>query len=165
MEKELSGKVALITGGRSGMGKATAQLLAEKGSNIVIISRKQDELEETAEEISTASGNKNIFAIAGDVSEEKDVKRIVEQTIKRFGHVDYLLNFAGYAENYGKISPLRPSPEALEYYKKIRAVDQDGTVAMVFYVEPIMRKQNSGVIITISSTPVLDVWENDLLFQ
>jgi gluconate 5-dehydrogenase len=165
MEKGIEGRTALITGGRSGMGRACAQLLAEKGANVVIVSRDRKELEKVAKQISVESRNKNVFAISGDVSNGDDVKHIVDDTMKKFKRVDYLLNFAGYVENYGKISPMRPSPEALEFYRKIRSVDQDGTVMMTFYVEPIMRKQKSGVIITISSTPVLDFWENDLLFQ
>jgi 3-oxoacyl-[acyl-carrier protein] reductase len=165
MEKELLGKVALITGGREGMGRATAELLAEKGSSVVIVSRNKEELEKVAKEISERTKNENVLAIAGDVSKINDVEDIVSEVIKKYGRIDYQINFAGYNLDYGKISPMRPNPEAAKILEKIINVDLLGTFRMISYVEPIMRRQNYGVIITVASTPVLDVWENDLLFQ
>jgi NAD(P)-dependent dehydrogenase (short-subunit alcohol dehydrogenase family) len=85
--------------------------------------------------------------------------------MERFGRIDYLLNFAGNNRDYPKISPMRPSPEAIEMLERIVDTDLLGTARMVFHVEPIMRKQKNRVIITIGSTPVIDRWENDLLFQ
>jgi NAD(P)-dependent dehydrogenase (short-subunit alcohol dehydrogenase family) len=161
----LFGKVALITGGREGMGRAVAELLAEKGSSVVIVSRNKEELEKVAKEISEMVKNENVFAIAGDVSKIIDVENVVNETIKKFGKIDYLINFAGYNLDYGKISLMRPHPEAAGILRKIVDVDLLGTFNMICYVEPVMRKQNCGVIITVASTPVLDVWENDLLFQ
>jgi NAD(P)-dependent dehydrogenase (short-subunit alcohol dehydrogenase family) len=165
MENELLGKVALITGGREGMGRATAELLAEKGSSVVIVSRNKEELEKVAKEISKLTNNENVLAIAGDVSKIVDVENVVNETLKKFGRIDYLVNFAGYNLDYGKISPMRPNPEAAKILEKIINVDLLGTFRMISYVEPVMRRQNYGVIITVASTPVLDVWENDLLFQ
>jgi 3-oxoacyl-[acyl-carrier protein] reductase len=92
MEKELLGKVALITGGREGMGRATAELLAEKGSSVVIVSRNKEELEKVAKEISEITKNENILPIAGDVSKINDVENIVSEVIKKYGRIDYLIN-------------------------------------------------------------------------
>ena len=161
----LKGRVALITGGREGMGRATARYLAEKLANVVIVSRNETELEKTAEEISHATKNPNVTAIAGDVANTEDVRRVVESTLKAYGKIDYLFNFAGYNKDYGKISPARPTPEQISNLEKIIEVDLLGTARMVYYIEPIMRNQNFGSIITIASTPVLDTWENDLLYQ
>lgn len=165
MEKELLGKIALITGGREGMGRATAEFLAEKSASVVIVSRNEEELKKSAEEISSYTKNPDVLPIAGDVGNNSDVEKIVQTILKKFGRIDYLLNFAGYNSNYGSISVMRPSSEAAKLFEKIVNVDLVGTFRMVNYVEPIMRKQNYGVIITVASTPVLDVWENDLLFQ
>jgi NAD(P)-dependent dehydrogenase (short-subunit alcohol dehydrogenase family) len=165
MEEELFGRIALITGGREGMGRATAEFLAQKGASVVIVSRNEEELKKAAVEISEATKNENVLALAGDVSNTYDVEKIVNSVLRKYSRIDYLLNFAGYNVDYGRISPMRPNPEAVSLLEKIINVDLLGTFRMVSYVEPVMRRQNFGVIITIASTPVLDTWENDLLYQ
>ncbi|HMS67319.1 MAG TPA: SDR family oxidoreductase, partial [Saprospiraceae bacterium] len=86
-------KVVLITGGGTGLGRSMAELYAKLGAKSVITSRKLDVIEQTAKEIQNESGSE-VFAIAGDVRKIEDVERVVEETVKRFGKIDVLVNNA-----------------------------------------------------------------------
>jgi gluconate 5-dehydrogenase len=90
---DLSGRVALVTGGSRGLGLQIAEALGEAGAKIMLTSRKAADLEEAAAELST----KGIDArwIAADASQPDDVRRVVDETLQRVGHVDILVNNAG----------------------------------------------------------------------
>ncbi|MFT3923122.1 MAG: SDR family oxidoreductase [Myxococcales bacterium] len=92
MELGLSGKVALITGGSEGIGKATARKLAQEGAKVVIAARRSDVLERAAEELRESG---EVVAVAADVTQVADVERLIEQTVKRFSRLDILVNNAG----------------------------------------------------------------------
>ena len=93
----LKKKVALITGGSRGIGKAIAELFMKEGVEVVITSKNQKKLQQTSKEIG------NPFFVAGDVRNENDVKNIIHKTIKKFGRIDILVNNAGV---FPKIKPL-----------------------------------------------------------
>src|SRR5512133_219632 len=93
MSKRLSNKVALITGGTSGIGKATALLFAEEGAAVVITGRRAD-LGQRAENEIRARDRRSVF-IEADHTQSDDCSRVIEQTLARFGRIDILFNNAG----------------------------------------------------------------------
>ncbi len=95
---ECEGKVALVTGGTSGIGRETAVLFAKKGARIVVAGRREIEGKETVELIHKAGGQ-GIF-IQTDVSQASDVKAVVEKTVAAFGGLDYAFNNAGIEGNW-----------------------------------------------------------------
>src|SRR5690349_21288958 len=97
----LSGKVAIVTGGSRGIGKATAKLLAEHGANVVITSKDKVTLENTAKEL-------NVVAISGDIRRESDVQNVTRKVLERFDRIDILVNNAGI---FPKIKPLHEISE------------------------------------------------------
>lgn len=94
MDLGLEGAVALVTGASKGIGKATAQVLAEEGCDVAINARGTEGLEKTAREISNESG-REVLAIPGDMSVEADVDRVVQETIDALGKIDVLVTCAG----------------------------------------------------------------------
>jgi NAD(P)-dependent dehydrogenase (short-subunit alcohol dehydrogenase family) len=88
----MEGKVAIITGGSSGMGKAMAEKFAEKGASVVITGRSLEKLEETKQEIEQKEGQ--VLCVQMDVRNPEDAQRMVEETKQAFGAIDYLVNNA-----------------------------------------------------------------------
>jgi 3-oxoacyl-[acyl-carrier protein] reductase len=91
---DLTGRVAIVTGGGTGIGAATARLLAQHGADVAIASRTADELERMAASISEATGRRCV-AIPTDVKDEAAVVRLIERTMEAFGRIDILINNAG----------------------------------------------------------------------
>jgi citronellol/citronellal dehydrogenase len=91
---DLSGRVAIVTGGGTGIGAATARLLAHYGADVVIASRTAEELEKTAAAVHDATGRRCV-AVPTDVKEEEQVVRMVQRTMDEFGRIDILVNNAG----------------------------------------------------------------------
>ena len=89
----LKGRVAIVTGGASGFGRATSKLFAEAGAVVVLASRRADKLEIVADEIAAMGGH--ALVVATDVTIEAQVKNLVEQSLERFGQIDVLVNNAG----------------------------------------------------------------------
>jgi NAD(P)-dependent dehydrogenase (short-subunit alcohol dehydrogenase family) len=90
-------KVAIITGGNSGIGRATAVALARQGVNITIAARRPKEGEETVKLVKDA-GSEGIF-VKTDVTKEDDIRSLVEKSTKKFGRLDYAFNNAGIEES------------------------------------------------------------------
>lgn len=140
---DLTGKVAIITGGGRGLGKQIAEGLAEAGANIVLCSRKV----ETCQTLCNALEDKGIqtLALACDVTKEIDVKEVVQQTIEQFGRIDILVNNSG--ASWG--APAEEMP--LAAWEKVMNVNTTGTFLMSQAVGKVMLKQQSGKIINIAS--------------
>jgi len=94
MDLRLRDKVAFVTGGSKGIGRATAEHLANEGADVVITARTADDLDVAAKEISAKYGTQ-VVAMAGDMSDAADVQRCVDATIERFGQLDILVTCAG----------------------------------------------------------------------
>jgi NAD(P)-dependent dehydrogenase (short-subunit alcohol dehydrogenase family) len=94
MECRMDGRVALITGGSRGLGKAMAETFAKAGAEVAIVARRPDVLQEAAGELSKASNSK-VVGIAGDVGKLADCQRVFDQAVAEFGRVDVLVNNAG----------------------------------------------------------------------
>jgi NAD(P)-dependent dehydrogenase (short-subunit alcohol dehydrogenase family) len=93
MELELAGKVAIVTGGSKGVGKAIAQELAQEGVNVVVCARHREALEETARALAQATGRR-IVPIVADTTRWESVTRLVETTLTELGRIDILVNNA-----------------------------------------------------------------------
>jgi 3-oxoacyl-[acyl-carrier protein] reductase len=102
---DLTGKVAVVTGGGTGIGAATARLLAEHGADIVIASRTTEEIERVAASIGEASGRRCV-PVTTDVKQEGDVTRMVQRTVDELGSIDILVNNAGGT----RLGPLESMP-------------------------------------------------------
>ncbi len=145
MKKSLEGKVALITGGNSGIGKATALLFAAEGAKVVITARRQEEGEKVVSEIVAAGGTATF--IATDVSSSTDVAALVRQVVSLYGTVDCLFNNAGIS---GSIyTPLADLDEA--EWDSVIDINLKGVWLMMKYVIPIMKEHGGGSIVNMSS--------------
>ncbi|HEX5848216.1 MAG TPA: SDR family oxidoreductase, partial [Rubrobacter sp.] len=89
----LEGKVALITGASQGLGRALALAFAREGARVVVNARSEESVRPIAGEVEEAGGE--VLAVAADVSKDSDVKRLVDETVERFGRIDVLVNNAG----------------------------------------------------------------------
>ncbi len=139
----LAGKVALITGGTSGMGRATAELFAREGARVAITGRDEGRGREVVGEIEGA-GSKGIF-VPMDVRLASDCRRAVDETLRAFGRIDILFNNAGVF--YPHTVPDCPEEE----WDLTIDVNLKGTYLMSKYVLPPMIARKSGVIINNSS--------------
>jgi len=143
MDLQLKGKVALITGGSRGIGRACALALAEEGCQIAICARGKEALEEAAKEIS-AKGVK-VLAMEADVTKAESTAALVAKAAEEFGRIDILVNNAG----TGRLSDLMELPE--EEFRYNMDLMLFGPITVSRQVVPHMRAQGGGRIINISS--------------
>ena len=94
MDLELTGKVAIVTGGSEGIGRGIAQRLCEEGVKVAICSRREDVLEQAAQEIRDATGGE-VLAVTADVTVPATLENLINQTVDKFGQIDILINNAG----------------------------------------------------------------------
>lgn len=138
-----NGKVALITGGTSGIGKVTAIAFAKAGAKVVLSGRREKEGLAVVEEIKKAGGTAHF--VQADVAKEADVKRLVEQTVAKFGRLDIAFNNAG-------VEWKKPILEATEAeYRQIFDINVWGVLASMKYEIPAMLKTGGGAIVNTSS--------------
>ena len=140
----LDGKVAIITGGSSGMGKAIALTYAEAGANVVVASRTQKYLDKVAEKIK-AFGRESL-AIATDVCIPEQVDNMVKQTVDHFGRVDIMVN------NAGRGISTEPQEISIKEWNEIIGLNLTGVFLGCVAAGKVMIKQKQGKIINISST-------------
>lgn len=140
---ELSGKVALITGAGSGLGRATAIRLAEEGADVVLVSRTQEELDAVAR--IARDGGRKALAIAGDVSDEKAMINVFEQIEEEMGRLDIVFANAGINGVWAPIEELQP-----QEWDKTIAVNLRGTYLTVHYAVPMLKRQGGAIVITSS---------------
>jgi NAD(P)-dependent dehydrogenase (short-subunit alcohol dehydrogenase family) len=91
----MNGKICLVTGGTNGIGKATAQALAQMGATIVIVGRNAQKTSQVVEEIRVASGNKNVGSLQADLSSQTEIRRLADAFKRKYSHLHVLLNNAG----------------------------------------------------------------------
>ncbi|HCK41025.1 MAG TPA: short-chain dehydrogenase [Planctomycetaceae bacterium] len=140
---KLDNKVALVTGGGSGIGKAISLLFSEQGAQVVILDRNESESQEVLREIEAGDGS-GMF-LACDVSQGENVNRVVEQVIKQFGRIDILVNNAGIA-HVGNVE--KTSEEDLD---RVYNVNVKGVYHCTRAVIPSMVEQGGGVIANLAS--------------
>ena len=140
----LKGKTIIVTGGGTGLGKSMATRFAELGANLVITSRRQNVIDETAKILREHSVK--VLAISCDVREADQVESMVEKTVEEFGGIDILLNNA--AGNF--ISPTENLSS--NAFKTIVDIVLNGTFHCTQAVGKVMRENKSGVILNIVTT-------------
>jgi NAD(P)-dependent dehydrogenase (short-subunit alcohol dehydrogenase family) len=101
---DMDGKVALITGASSGIGRATAKAFATRGAKVVLAARRHDELAALARDIQSSSGEASF--VVTDVAVAKDAQRMVAHAVETFGRLDYAVNNAGIEGRFAKLSDL-----------------------------------------------------------
>lgn len=141
---DLKDKLAIVTGGNGGIGKGIAEGFAEAGSNIVIAARNQNKTEEAINEINKKFGIKTL-GIQTDISEESQIKIMVEKTLEEFGRIDILVNNAGI--NIRKL----PQELSANDWDEVLCVNLRGAFLCSKYVYPAMKKVGGGKIINIGS--------------
>ena len=137
---DVSGKVAVITGGASGIGLATAKKLLSEGANVVLVDCNED-VSRIAENL-----NERALGIRCDVSSDADVKKCVEDIIKKYGHINYLVANAGIGGG-----PNKAHEVSIDEWNKVIGVNQTGIFLMNKYVIKNMLENGGGAIVNTSS--------------
>ena len=145
-------RVAIVTGGGSGIGQATAKILVEAGTRCVITGRRRDALEQTVQMIAEPD---RTLMVQSDVTIPEDRKRIVAECLGKFGRLDILVNNAGYARN----APLLTYE--VEKWREVMNVNLESCFFMAQEVIPHMRDQGLGRIINITSVYSTNVMNNE----
>ncbi|HEY2181024.1 MAG TPA: SDR family oxidoreductase [Solirubrobacteraceae bacterium] len=142
----LDGRTALVTGGGTGLGRATAIELARCGASVTIAGRREDVLEDAAQEIAQLTGA-TVYAVAGDVREPADARRLIARAIERMGALDALVNNAG-----GQFF----SPAELIVEKGWRAVwrlNVDGMLNMAEAAQELALGARGGAVVNVTLSP------------
>jgi NAD(P)-dependent dehydrogenase (short-subunit alcohol dehydrogenase family) len=153
---DLTDKVAIVTGGSRGIGRAMAFGLATAGADVVIASRKLDRCEETAAEVAEATGRR-VLPVACHVGRWSDCDALVDTVYEQWGRCDVLVNNAG-------MSPLYPDLTAVseELYDKVHAVNARGPFRLATLVGTRMNEGDGGSIINVSTAGSLRPDAHDL---
>ena len=141
----LDNKVAIITGGNSGIGAKAAELFAQEGAKVVISARRVDKLTEVAERITQAGGQ--VLAIPCDISKAEQCDKLVEETLAAFGDVDILVNNAGVVDS-GIEAIEKVSNENID---RLVDINLKGTLYMARAVSKKMVAEKKGSIVNVSS--------------
>ena len=139
----LKGKTAVITGGNSGVGAATALLFAKSGANIVISARRQAALEEVAEKIKAEGGN--VLTVPTDISKDEDCKNLMKGAMDAFGRIDILVNNAGITKD-GLLAGMSEKD-----FDRVLDTNLKGAFHTMRFSIHQMLKQRSGRIINLAS--------------
>jgi NAD(P)-dependent dehydrogenase (short-subunit alcohol dehydrogenase family) len=139
----VAGKVVIITGGGSGIGRASAELLAQHGARLAIADRDADAARAVTGRVEAAGGE--AVAMPVDVADSAQVDAMVQQCVERWGHVDVLVHCAG-------ICPRAPVLDISDdEWRRVLRVNLDGTFFAVRAVGRVMRQQKSGTMILLTS--------------
>jgi len=143
MSKKLQGKIALITGASSGIGRASALALAEEGANLVLNARRQERLAELELAIEKIGGK--AISVVGDSREEETARKAVESALGKFGKLDILINCVGmgYYKNIVDTSPAE--------FDEMMDTNVRSTFLFTRFAVPHMIEQGSGIILMIAS--------------
>ncbi len=144
MTGRVAGKVALITGGASGIGAESARRLAREGAAVIITDLSVDAGEALAGEITGAGGQAHF--IAHDVTSESDWERAVGQGVAKFGRLNILLNNAGIAQ-----TGLTLMTHSLEDWRRTLSINLDGVFLGLRYTGPAIAESGGGSVINVSS--------------
>src|SRR6476469_912494 len=144
----LVGKHIVITGASSGIGRASAIAVAERGATVFALARNAEALDDLIAEIRAAGGEAHAFTC--DVTDSTSVEHTVKDILGRFGHVDYLVNNAGRSIRRS----IAASTDRLHDYERVMAVNYFGSVRMVLDLLPHWRERRFGHVVNVSSAGV-----------
>ncbi|MFD0715009.1 SDR family NAD(P)-dependent oxidoreductase [Paenibacillus sp. GCM10027626] len=143
MEQKWSGKVAIVTGGGGGIGRAVARRFAQEGARVVVVNRTAAKAEQTAEEIRAAGGE--AIALPADVSLEADVSRVVADTLAHYGRIDVMVNNAAICPQ------VRLTDLSLSQWNEVITNNLTSVFLFSKAVIPAMLQAGGGVIVNVSS--------------
>jgi NAD(P)-dependent dehydrogenase (short-subunit alcohol dehydrogenase family) len=144
MTVDLTGAVALVTGGGTGIGRGTALVLARYGARVAVAGRRRELVEETARMVEDAGGE--ALALRADVSVEDDVRAMVGDTVARFGTLDIAVN------NAGTIGPLKPIFDlTTDDFEQTMGTNLRGAFLCLKHELAVMAERRSGAIVNITS--------------
>src|SRR3954454_5412645 len=154
---DLTGKVAVITGGSRGIGKAIAFAYAEHGADVVIASRKLDNCQAVANEITEKTGRKTL-AVGTHVGKWNECNALADKVLETFGRCDILVNNAGMSPLYETVTDITE-----EYYDKVSAVNLKGPFALSIRLGGHMFDNDGGVILNISTLGSIRTTRNEIV--
>lgn len=137
------GKTALVTGAGRGIGKAIAERLAQKGCRLVLTARSHDQLRDVQAEIERGGGT--VMTVAADLTRDEDIDRVVEESQRAFGAVDYLINNAG----WGKRAPVMRA--RVEDIDQTLRLNLRAPMLLARLLVPAMVEKGEGAVINIGS--------------
>jgi NAD(P)-dependent dehydrogenase (short-subunit alcohol dehydrogenase family) len=141
---DLTGRVALVTGGNKGLGKAMARGFAESGADVVIASRQENELKSALDEILAGTSRKGAYCVA-DMAVREDVKKLAQFALERMGKIDILVN------NAGMNAPQAIDAITDETWDKVVEVNLTSVMGLTREIVPQMKSRRWGRIVHISS--------------
>jgi len=145
MRTELRGKVAIVTGGTSGIGRETAVLFAKAGAKVVVAGRREREGKETTDLLRTAGGDG--FFLKTDVSRAADLEALVLRTVEKFGRLDIAFNNAGIEGNW---IPIAEQPE--EDWDQTIAINLKGMwLSLKYEIQQMLKQGGGGAIVNMGS--------------
>lgn len=136
---DIADRVVIVTGASSGIGLATARLLANRGAKVALVARSTDKLNQLAAELPDS------LAVPTDMRSGEDIRYMTERVLRHFGRIDVLINCAGRAYD----APLEQIE--VDKYRELFELDVVGPLIAMQLVIPIMRRQGRGMIVNISS--------------
>ncbi len=140
----LAGKVAIVTGAASGMGKATAELFAAEGAKVVVSDLRLEAAQAVVDGITAKGGT--ALALVANVAKEEDVQQLVDATVNEYGTLDILVNNAGIMDNFVPAADLTD-----ELWDRVFAINTTGPMRTIRKSLPIFLEKKSGVIVNIAS--------------
>ena len=153
----LKGKVAVVTGASSGLGKRAAIAYANYGADVVLLARRLEKLEEVKQEITKIG--RACLTIKCDITKKEEVKEAVNTIINKFGHIDILLNNAGIAIK-GGVDNLEESEWDKSFNTNVK-----GIYLMSKYIVPHMKEKHYGKIVNISSVNAVIADKEDIFIR
>lgn len=150
---QLAGKVALVTGAGSGIGKAAAKLMAKEGAKVALLGRSEDELNKTLAEIESSGGT--AIPVIGDISQPEQMQQANQKVANEWGRLDIVFANAGVNGVWASLEELTP-----EEWNKTININLTGTFLTVKYAVPYLKKQPGSSIIITSSVNGTRIFSN-----
>ncbi len=146
----MQGKVALITGGNSGIGRGIVHRFVRAGATVAFVGRNQEKGDAVLTEVHDLGGQGGFFAV--DLADESAVIKLVDDVSSRFAHLDVVVNNAGIGSRRGGIE--KSDPPGVRW-QKLRGPNLDSTYFVSAYTLPLLERSGGGAIVNISSTATL----------
>jgi len=148
LDRSVDGRVALITGAASGMGRATAHVFADEGARVALVDKDGDGVARVVAEIEDSTGSDRVMGRALDVTDRSALERLVQDVVERWGGIDCLVNNAGVS----LVSSLLQDDGFEDAWQRTLDVNLTAYVALSRLVVPHMRSRGFGRIVNIAST-------------